>query len=91
MWKVWDRISNINNQTAEEFLKKNTHLQEQGSPLYLKETNGIVIQVENKAILARVYDIDYSLDDETFIQEYQRRLEELNQAQTEFSSLFGTT
>jgi len=75
MWTVWNKTSKINGMSAKEFFNRNKHLQNQ-STIYLKYVDNKVVEVEGKEILANVYNIDISLDDETFIEEYERIISE---------------
>lgn len=81
MWSVWNKETEINGFSAEEFLGHFPHLKN-SEVIYVKTINDKVVQVEGKEILARVYSIDETLDDEAFIEEYQRIIstpvEELN-------------
>ena len=70
MWYVWDKKTEINGFSAEEFLTRNKHLQNEET-IYVKEVNGRATQVEGKSILASVYGIDPTLNDEEFIAEYE--------------------
>lgn len=71
MWSVWDKTSPINGFSAEDFLARNKHLQNEQT-IYIKTVNGRVTQVEGKGVLASVYGIDATLSDEAFIAEYER-------------------
>ena len=73
MWNIWNKTSEINGFSAEAFLARNKHLQNE-EIIYIKSVNGRVTQVEGKNILASVYGIDTTLDDEAFIAEYERIL-----------------
>lgn len=71
MWSVWDKISPINGFSAQDFLEKNKHLQNDET-IFIKTVNGRTTQVESKAILASAYDVDENLDNDAFIAEYER-------------------
>lgn len=77
MWTIWDKISNINAMSAESFLIRNKHLAFE-EIIYLKTINNQIVQVEGKTILSKIYNIDITLDNETFIQEYENIITELN-------------
>lgn len=76
MWSVWDKKSDINGFSAEWFLDRNKKLQDEET-IFLRMVNGRVTQVEGKSILARNYGIDLGWDNEAFIAEYERIIEEL--------------
>ena len=75
MWTIWDKTSAINGFSAEWFLNRHKHLQNEET-IYLKTVNGRVTQVEGKGVLASVYGIDYNLPDEEFIAEYEKAIAE---------------
>lgn len=75
MWSVWDKTTEINGFSAENFLARNKHLQNEET-IYIKTVNDRVTQVEGKSILASVYGIDPTLNDEEFIAEYERVISE---------------
>ena len=75
MWSVWDKQTDINGFSAEYFLARNRHLQNEET-IFVKTVNGRVTQVEGKCILASVYGIDASLSNEAFIAEYERIIAE---------------
>lgn len=75
MWSVWDKKTNINGSTPEEFLKRNKHLMRE-EVIFLKTVNGRVTNVEGKSILGNNYGIDTSIPDSDFITEYERILSE---------------
>lgn len=75
MWSVWNKTTSINGFSASDFLARNKHLQNE-STIYIKTVNGRVTQVEGKNILASVYGIDATLNDEEFIAEYERVISE---------------
>ena len=79
MWKVWDKISNINALTAAEFLARNTHLVKE-EVIFIKMNNDRVVQVEGKSILAKLYEIDVTLDNDAFIAKYEEVLAEIKKA-----------
>jgi hypothetical protein len=71
MWTIWNKKTEINGFSAEAFLARNKHLQNEET-IFLKSVNGRVTQVEGKGILASVYGIDINLPDMEFIAEYER-------------------
>lgn len=75
MWSIWNKKDNINGFSAEWFLTRHKHLQNE-EIIFLKTVNGRVVQTEGKNILAHLYGIDASLDNEAFIAEYERVLAE---------------
>ena len=70
MWSIWDKRTEINGFSAEDFLVRNKHLQNEVT-IFLKTVNGRVIQVEGKSILASVYGINPNLPNYQFIAEYE--------------------
>lgn len=70
MWYVWDKITSINGCSADAFLARHKHLQNEET-IYVKEVNGRATQVEGKGILASVYGIDINLSDEEFLNAYE--------------------
>lgn len=70
MWTVWNKTDEINGFSAESFLARNKHLQNEET-IFIKTVDGSVTQVEGKNILASVYGIDPTLDDEEFIAVYE--------------------
>jgi len=70
MWSVWDKQTDINGFSAEDFLARNKHLQNEET-IFIKTVNGRVTQVEGKNILAGVYNIDSTLPNYEFIEEYE--------------------
>ena len=75
MWTIWDKTSEINGFSAEWFLNRHKHLQNEET-IYLKTVNGRVTQVEGKGVLASVYGIDPTLNDQDFIAAYEAALAE---------------
>ena len=73
MWKVWDKKSNINESTAEEYLARNKNIAE-GDTVFLKVVDGRVNNVEVKRTLSTVFGIEPTLPDDEFIAEYERIL-----------------
>jgi hypothetical protein len=71
MWSVWDKQTDINGFSAEDFLARNKHLQNEET-IFVKSVNGRATQVEGKSILASVYSIDPTLENNAFIAEYER-------------------
>ena len=82
MWTIWDKTSEINGFSAEWFLNRHKHLQNE-EIIYLKTVNGRVTQVEGKGVLASVYGIDYNLPDEEFIAAYEAAIAEPAEEPTE--------
>lgn len=70
MWSVWDKQTDINGFSADAFLARNKHLQNEET-IFIKTVNGRVTQVEGKGILASVYGIDPTLPNKIFIDEYE--------------------
>ena len=64
MWEIWD------NNTPIPFV----HLKGEET-IFIKYVNGRAVQFESKAILAKHYGIDPTLDNEAFIEEYERAIE----------------
>jgi hypothetical protein len=75
MWTIWNKKDEINGFSAEAFLARNKHLTNEET-IFLKSVNGRVVEVEGKSILASVYGIDYTLQNDEFIAEYERILAE---------------
>ena len=75
MWSIWNKHTDINGMPAEVFLGRHQFLQKEET-IFLKTINGRVTNVEGKNILASVYGIDATLDNEAFIVEYERVLAE---------------
>lgn len=75
MWTIWNKTDDINGMSAERFLERHNYLQSEET-IFLKWANDRVIWVMGKNILASVYGIDASLDNEAFIAEYERVLAE---------------
>lgn len=71
MWTIWDKKSDINGYSAEWFLNRLKHI-ENDDTIYLKTVNGRVTQIEGKGVLASVYGIDPTLTNDEFIAEYER-------------------
>lgn len=82
MWEIWDKTSDINGVSAERFLTNNKHLAGEET-VYIKRVNSRAVQVEGKSILAHVYGIDATLDDEAFIAAYEAALAALEAAAEE--------
>ena len=70
MWSVWNKTTDINGFSAEDFLARNKHLAGEET-IYIKTVNDRVTQVEGKTILANVYGVDATLPDEEFIAAYE--------------------
>lgn len=75
MWTIWNKETEINGFSAEDFLARNKHLRNQET-IFIKTINDRVTQVEGKGILANVYGIDPTLGNDEFIAEYERILSE---------------
>lgn len=75
MWKVWDKKTDINGCSAEEFLHTQKFLVEEET-IFLKSVNGVVTEVEGKNILAESYGLDPTLPDDEFIAAYEAKLAE---------------
>lgn len=72
MWEVWDKKTPINFK----------HLQGEET-IFIKYVNGRAVQVEGKNILASVYGIDPTLDNEAFIEAYERAIEPVEEVTEE--------
>lgn len=72
MWSVWDKQTDINGFSAEDFLARNKRLQNEET-IFIKNR---VTQAEGKNILASVYGIDPNLPNDEFIAEYERIIAE---------------
>lgn len=70
MWKVWDKKTDINGCSAEEFLHTQKFLDKEET-IFLKSVNGVVTEVEGKNILAESYGLDPALPNEEFIAAYE--------------------
>lgn len=88
MWKVWNKIDKINDQSPEEFFMHN-NLFRADDIIFIKELEGTVVQVESKRALSNVYGIDIQLNDTDFLDEYDRKLKELNSVVIDYATLFG--
>jgi hypothetical protein len=73
MWKVWDKATGINGVSAERYLANMKHLANEET-IFIKYVNGRAVQVEGKNILASVYGIDATLDNDAFIAEYEKAI-----------------
>jgi len=73
MWEIWDKTSDINGVSAERYRSTRPYI-EDDTTVYIKRVNGRAVQVECKPILAHVYGIDATLDDEAFISAYEAAL-----------------
>ena len=76
MWEVWDKQTEINGFSAEDFLSRRSKQMQREETIFIKKVNGRVTQVEGKIILASVYGIDETLSNEEFISEYERIMAE---------------
>lgn len=70
MWYVWNKVTDINGFSANDILARNKHLQNE-TVIYVKEVNGRAVEIEGKNILASVYGIDATLNDEEFLAAYE--------------------
>lgn len=75
MWSVWDKKMGINGFSAEDILARNKHLQKEET-IFIKTVNGRATNIEGKSILAKGYGIDATLDNDAFIAEYERIINE---------------
>lgn len=84
MWEIWDKKTSINGVSAEQFLLDTTELANEET-IFIKYVNGRAVQVEGKGILASVYGIDPTLDNDAFIAEYEKAIavEEIAEEVTE--------
>lgn len=73
MWEIWDKKTSINGVSAEQFLLDTTELANEET-IFIKYVNGRAVQVEGKGILASVYGIDQTLDNDAFIAEYEKAI-----------------
>jgi hypothetical protein len=69
MWSIWNKQTDINGYSAEYFLSRNKHLQNE-DVIYIKTVNDRITEVQGKKTLSTVYGIDYNLSDDEFIAEY---------------------
>ena len=73
MWEIWDKKTPINGMSAERYLERNPD-QANEETIFIKYVNGRAVQVEGKGILASVYGIDPTLDNDAFIAEYEKAI-----------------
>ena len=73
MWELWDKQTPINGVSAERCLQNFKHLANEET-IFIKYVNGRAVQVEGKGILASVYGIDPTLDNDAFIAEYEKAI-----------------
>ena len=73
MWEIWDKQTDINGVSAERFLSTRPYFADEPT-IYIKRADGRITQVQGKSILAHVYGIDATLDDEAFIAAYEAAL-----------------
>lgn len=73
MWEIWDKMTPINGMSAEQFLSDCDFLANEET-IFIKYVNGRAVQVEGKNILASVYGIDPTLDNDAFIAEYEKAI-----------------
>ena len=74
MWEIWDKTTPINGMSAERYLERHQD-QANEETIFIKYVNGRAVQVEGKNILASVYGLDPTLDNEAFIEAYERAIE----------------
>ena len=74
MWEIWNKQTPINGMSAERYLARNPD-QAKEDTILIKYVNGRAVQVEGKGILASVYNLDPTLDNEAFIEAYEKALE----------------
>lgn len=74
MWEVWDKTTDINGVSAERCLSHNFKHLANEETIFIKYVNGRAVQVEGKGILASVYGIDPTLDNDAFIAEYEKAI-----------------
>ncbi len=74
MWEIWDKQTPINGVSAERCLQNFKHLANEET-IFIKYVNGRAVQVEGKNILASVYGLDPTLDNDAFIEAYERAIE----------------
>ena len=78
-YKLWDRKTPINGVEADYFLNKNPFKNYSGDIILIFSENGSVSNVECKDILASVYNLDKTLDLDSFMTAY---FEAINQEAT---------
>lgn len=71
MWEIWNKQTPINGVSAERCLQNFNHLANEET-IFIKYVNGRAVQVEGKNVLSSVYGIDTTLDNQAFIEEYER-------------------
>ena len=77
MWQIWDKTSDINGVSAERFMTTHRFLANEET-IFIKRVNGRAVQVEGKSILSSVYNIDFTLDNDAFIEALIIALENQN-------------
>ena len=80
-YKLWDKVSPINNVEASYFLSKEPFKSETGDIILIYGSNERVSNVECKSILASVYEIDKNLPLNEFMTAYFSKLEETPNAE----------
>lgn len=76
-YKVWDRKEYINGVNANHFLEQEPFRNYNGDIILIYAGNGKVSNVECKDILASLYEIDSTLDIDSFMIAYFKKLEEM--------------
>ena len=77
MFNIWDKETPINNMEASYFLNQNPFKNYSGDIILIYADNGKVSNIECKDILAEVYGIDVTLDTISFMQEYFKKLKDV--------------
>ena len=80
-YKLWDKVSPINNVEASYFLSKEPFKSETGDIILIYGTNEKVSNIECKSVLASVYGIDVNLPLDEFMTVYFSKLEEQNEVE----------
>jgi hypothetical protein len=73
MWEIWNKQTPINGVSAERCLQNFNHLVNEET-IFIKYVNGRAVQVEGKNIIASIYGINPTLDNQTFIEEYEKAI-----------------
>lgn len=76
-YSLWNRQDNINGVEPNHFLNQEPFKNYGGDIILIYADNGKVSNVECKDILASVYGLDVSLDIDSFMAAYFKKLEEL--------------
>lgn len=74
-YKLWNRKTNINGCEPKHFLEGVLKGYDGDVILILNE--GVITNVEMKDVLANIYEIDKTLPLDTFMQEYLKKIEEV--------------